>query len=156
MKTQRPNQQHAARGTEPEQKRLQVRDVMSTNVIFTEPSESVLEVAKKLSQLDVGSLPVCDGGQLVGMITDRDIVVRVLAEERSMDAAVGDAMTSHVVWAYDDDEIGVIVESMQDAGVRRIPVVNRKKQLVGIVSLADVARSDASASLKAKGVAGVS
>jgi len=156
MKTKRPNQEHAPRGKAREQKKLFARDVMSTNVTSAEPSESVRDVAKKLSQLDVGALPVCEGGRLVGMITDRDIVVRVLAEDQSVAAAVGDAMTSDVVSVYEDDDIQTLVKFMQDHEVRRVPVVNRNQELVGIVSLADLANSDASASLKAKGLQGVS
>lgn len=156
MKTQRPNQQHAARGKEPEQKKMSVRDLMTTNVSCADPGDSVRDVAKKLSQLDVGSLPVCEDGRLVGIITDRDIVVRVLAEDQSVAAAVGDAMSAEVIWAYEDEDVTTLVKRMQDNEVRRVPVVNRQKELVGIVALADLARSPASPSLKAKGLEGVS
>ena len=156
MKTQRPNQQHAARGKEPEQKKIYVRDFMTENVAFVEPSESVRDVAKRLTQLDVGSLPVCEDGRLVGMITDRDIVVRVLAEDQSIAAAVGDFMTADVVSAHDSDDVGVVVRRMQEYEIRRIPVINDDNELIGIVALADLARSNASAGLKAKGLEGVS
>jgi CBS domain-containing protein len=157
MKTQRPNQEHAPRSKEREQKKMFARDVMTKNATFVAPSESVVDAAKKLSQLDVGSLPVCDGGRLVGMITDRDIVVRVLAEDQSVtEAAVGDVMSADVVSAYEDDDITTIVKRMQDHEVRRVPVVNHDNQLVGIVALADLANSNASAALKAKGLQGVS
>jgi len=156
MKTQRPNQQHAPRGKEREQKKAFVRDVMTTNVSVAEPSESVRDVARKLKQLDVGSLPVCESGRLVGMITDRDLVVRVLAEDQDAAGAVGDAMSSDVVWAYEDDDVATLVKRMQESEVRRVPVVNRDKELVGIVTLADLARSNASPALKAKGLEGVS
>lgn len=156
MKTKRPNQEHAPRAKEREQKKLCARDVMSRNVTYADPSESVRDVAKKLAQLDVGSLPVCEDGRLVGMITDRDIVVRVLAEDQSVAAAVGDTMTADVVSVYEDDDLQTLVKFMQDHEVRRVPVVTRNQELVGIVSLADLANSDASASLKAKGLQGVS
>lgn len=156
MKTQRPNQQHAPRGKEREQQKMYVRDVMTTNASFVEPNESVKDVAKKLAQLNVGSLPVCAKGRLVGMITDRDIVVRVVAEDQSLAVAAGDAMSSHVIWAHEDDDLSTLVKRMEEHGIRRVPVVNGDKELIGIVALADLARSDASASLKAKGLEGVS
>jgi CBS domain-containing protein len=156
MKTQRPNQQHAARGKEPERKKLHVRDVMSTNLNLVEPSDSVQDAAKKLRQFDVGSLPVCEGRRLVGIITDRDIVLRVLAEDRSVTTAVADAMSSDVIFAHEDDDITTLVKHMQDNEVRRVPVVNRHDESVGIVALADLARSNASDSLKVKGLQSVS
>jgi CBS domain-containing protein len=156
MKTQRPNQQHAPRAKEREQQKIYVRDFMTENVSFVQPSETVRDVAKRLTQLDVGSLPVCDEGRLVGMITDRDIVVRVVAEDRNVSAAVGDIMTADVVSAHDTDDVASVVKRMQEYEVRRIPVVNDDNELVGIVALADLARSNASAGLKAKGLEGVS
>lgn len=156
MKTTRPNQQHAPRAKEREQKKMYARDVMSDNVAFVAPSESVRDVAKKLSRFDVGSLPVCEDGRLVGMITDRDIVIRVLAEDQSVAAAVGDVMTEAVVSAYDDDDVTSIIKRMNEFEVRRIPVVNRDQELVGIIALADIAQSNVSATLKAKSLEGVS
>lgn len=156
MKTTRPNQQHAPRSKEREQEKMFARDVMTDTVAFVEPSDSVRDVAKKLSQFDVGSLPVCEDGRLVGMITDRDIVVRVLAEDQSVAAAVGDVMTESVVCVYEDDEITTVVKRMHEFEIRRIPVVDHDQALVGIVALADIAHSDASATLKAKSLQGVS
>src|SRR5262245_13060661 len=131
MKTQRPNQQHAARSKQPEQKKVHVRDVMSTNVNVVEPSDSVQDAAKKLSQFAVGSLPVCEDRRLVGMITDRDIVVRVVAEDRSIAVAVGDAMSTDVISAYEDDDITTLIKRMRENEVRRVPVVNRDNEIVG-------------------------
>lgn len=156
MKTQRPNRQHAPRAKEREQKKMCARDVMTKNASFVEPSDSVRDVAKKLTQLDVGSMPVCENGRIVGMITDRDIVVRIVAADQNVEGAVGEAMTPDVIWAYEDDDLTTLVKRMEDNEVRRVPVVNREEQLVGIVALADLAHSDASAGLKVKGLQGVS
>lgn len=156
MKTQRPNQQHAPRAKEREQKKLHVRDFMTETVAFAEPSESVRDVAKRLSQFDVGALPVCEDGRLVGMITDRDLVVRVLAEDRSVSTAISDFMSADVISAHDSDDVGTVVRHMQKYEVRRIPVINDDNELIGIVALADLANSSASAGLKAKGLQGVS
>lgn len=156
MRTQRPNRQHAPRAKEREQEKIYVRDVMTKNASFVEPDASVRDAAKKLSQLNVGSLPVCNEGRLIGMITDRDIVVRVVAEDQNPTVAVGDAMSGDVIWAYEDEDINTLVKRMEENGIRRVPVISKEKELVGIVALADLARSAASDSLKAKGLEGVS
>lgn len=156
MRTQRPNQQHAPRGKEPEQKKMRVRDVMTENVISVAPSESVREAAIKLSLLDVGSLPVCDRGKLVGMITDRDIALRVVGEGEQSTLAVSDAMTETVIWAYEDDDIQTLVKCMEQREIRRVPVLDHEEKLVGIVALADLAWSDAPPMLKTKSLRGVS
>jgi CBS domain-containing protein len=95
-----------------------------------------------LSQ-DAGSMPVCDGDRLVGMVTDRDIAVRAVAEGRGPDTPVREAMTDHVDYCFDDDEVEEVAMKMSDAQVRRFPVVSREdRRLVGIVSLGDLTRSD--------------
>jgi CBS domain-containing protein len=92
---------------------------------------------------DAGSLPVCDGDRLVGMITDRDIAVRAVAEGRGPDTPVQDAMTDHVDWCYDDDAVEDVAVRMSDLQVRRFPVISREdNKLVGMVSLGDLSRSD--------------
>jgi CBS domain-containing protein len=156
MKTNRPNEQHAPRAKEREQKKIYARDVMTKNASFVAPSDTVRDVAKKLSQLDVGAMPVCENGRLVGMVTDRDIVVRIVAADHNVEGAVAEAMTPNVIWAYEDDDLTTLVKRMEQNEVRRVPIVNRDEQLVGIVALADLARSDASAALKTKGLQGVS
>ena len=133
-----------------------VRDVMTTDVESVLPTESVRDVARKLGQLDIGSLPVCEEGQLLGIVTDRDIALRVVADGRSPSVCVADVMTETLVWAYDDDEIQALAKKMRDKAIRRVPVIDRKKNLVGIVSLADLALSDASNQIKAATLQGVS
>ncbi len=156
MKTKQYSEQHAAQDDGQVKRKVRARDLMTTDVNFVKPTESVLDVAKKLSEFDVGALPVCQDGRIVGMITDRDIVVRILAEEQSIDGAVRDAMSEQVICAYDDDDIATLVQAMQENEVRRIPVINHDEELVGIVALADLARSNVSADLKVRGLAGVS
>jgi len=129
---------------------------MTTDVESVLPTESVRDVARKLGQLDIGSLPVCEEGQLLGIVTDRDIALRVVADGRSPSVCVADVMTETLVWAYDDDEIQALAKKMRDKAIRRVPVIDRKKNLVGIVSLADLALSDASNQIKAATLQGVS
>ena len=92
-----------------------------------------------MSQTDVGVLPVSDGDRLVGMVTDRDIAIRAVAVGKGPDSTVGDVMTADVNYCFDDDDIEDVCENMADQQVRRLPVVDRDKRLVGIVSLADFA-----------------
>jgi CBS domain-containing protein len=92
-----------------------------------------------MADLDVGSLPVCDGRKLVGMVTDRDITIRAVAEGKSVDTPVSEVMTDEVVWCNDTDSVDDVLQQMSDAQVRRIPVVDKDRQLVGIVALGDIA-----------------
>lgn len=119
---------------------ITLRHVMTPNVESVRPDTVLEEAAKLMRTLDIGAIPVCDGDRLVGMLTDRDITVRATAEDRNPKAtAVSDVMTSDVVYCFDDETVGLAAAKMTAEQVRRIPVVNRQKQLVGIVSLGDLA-----------------
>jgi CBS domain-containing protein len=121
-----------------------VSDVMTRNPQVVSPDETVARVAQLMKTHDVGAIPVCDGTRLVGMVTDRDITIRIIAEAKKPDQAKArDAMTAKVHWCYEDDEVENVLEKMGDLQVRRIPVVDRDKHLVGIVALGDLSRHDA-------------
>lgn len=94
-----------------------------------------------MSQIDAGVLPVAEGERLVGMLTDRDIVVRAVAIGKGPDSSVGEAMTHEVKYCFEDQDVEDVAENMSDLQVRRLPVVDADKRLVGIVSLADIATS---------------
>jgi CBS domain-containing protein len=94
-----------------------------------------------MAEIDAGSVPVATSERLVGMITDRDIAVRAVAMGKGPDASVGDVMTADVKYCFDDQEVEEVTQNMGDIQVRRLPVVNREKRLVGILSLGDVART---------------
>ena len=118
----------------------QIRDVMTSNPMTVERSTNVLEAAKVMAGEDVGPLPVTDGGRLVGIITDRDIVTRVLAEERDpQSTTVGDICSSDLVTVTPEDDLDQALRTMASAQVRRLPVVEGDR-IVGIVAQADVAR----------------
>ncbi len=119
----------------------QIRDVMTSNPTTVERSTNVLEAAKVMAGEDVGPLPVTDGGRLVGIITDRDIVTRVLAEERDLQSTtVGDICSSDLVTVTPEDDLDQALRTMASAQVRRLPVVEGDR-IVGIVAQADVARA---------------
>jgi CBS domain-containing protein len=118
-----------------------VRDIMTSGPDVIEAQSSVLEAAKKLASADVGALPICENGKLTGMITDRDIVVKVLAEGK--DAAstkVIDLVQGEVVTIGADDSVEEALRTMSKHQVRRLPVIDGT-ELVGIVSQADLARN---------------
>ncbi|SFI98730.1 CBS domain-containing protein [Thermoflavimicrobium dichotomicum] len=115
-----------------------VRDIMSTNVIFVSPDDNLYEVACLMRDNNVGSIPVLENNQLKGMITDRDIVIRGVAERKPNSSAVKDIMSSRLVYGRPDMSIDEAANIMAEAQVRRLPVVENN-QLVGIVSIGDMA-----------------
>jgi CBS domain-containing protein len=119
---------------------MQVSDILTRDVETLPPSATVKEAAQRMRSADIGSLPVCDGRRLLGMVTDRDITIRITAEGR--DAAstpVLEAMTPDVAFVFEDQDVREAARVMQDRQIRRLPVVNREKHLVGIVSIGDLA-----------------
>jgi CBS domain-containing protein len=118
----------------------QVADIMSTDVTVVEPQQSLRVAAQLMKQLDVGSLPVCNGKRLLGMLTDRDIAVRAVAEGLAPESTcVSDVMTPDVEYCTDDQDTEEVMRQMGDKQLRRLPVIDADRQLVGIVSLGDMA-----------------
>ena len=118
---------------------MKVRDCMSRNVQLSSPDQTLREAAQTMARIDAGVLPVGDGDRLVGMLTDRDIAVRAVAEGKGPDTRVSEAMTAEVRYCFEDDDCADVLENMADIKVRRLAVLNRDKRLVGIVSLGDLA-----------------
>lgn len=119
---------------------MQIREVMTQGAEVVHLDARATEAAAKMRELDVGSLPVCDGDRLEGVITDRDITIRLVAEGLDPSVTkVSDIMTPGVTYCFDDqtiEEASMIMEAHQ---IRRLPILNREKQLIGIVSLGDLA-----------------
>ena len=119
---------------------MQLKEVMMPAVEVVSPEASIREAAEKMRHLDIGPLPVCDGDRLVGMLTDRDITVRVAAEGRNpATTTVREAMTPEVVYCFEDDSIRDAAQLMEQKQIRRLLVLDGAKRLVGIVSLGDLA-----------------
>lgn len=117
-----------------------LRDIMTRDVEIIAPKATVQEAAKKMQDLNVGALPVCDGDKLIGMITDRDLVMRVLAEGRNpTTVTVSEAISKDVVFCFEDDGVDKASQLMARHQIRRLPVMSSTKRLVGIVTLGDVA-----------------
>jgi CBS domain-containing protein len=114
---------------------------MTQDVRIANPEDTVQQAARMMASLDAGVLPVGENDRLIGMITDRDIAIRGVAQGKGPNAKVRDVMTSDVKYCFDDQDVEEVSRSMADIQVRRLPVVNRDKHLVGILSLSDIVSS---------------
>ncbi len=122
---------------------MKVSELMTTSVRTVNPDQPMREAAQFMLSEDAGSMPVCDGERLVGMVTDRDIAVRGVAEGLGPDTPVREVMTGETLFCWDDDDVDTVAAKMSDAQVRRFPVVSRgDERLVGIVSLGDLSQGD--------------
>jgi CBS domain-containing protein len=123
---------------------MQVHDIMSRKVELTDPNTTIRDVARKMRTGRIGALPVGENDRLVGMVTDRDIVVRAVADERLPgNTSVREVMSEKVCYCYEDDDIEEAAKIMAEHQVKRLPVLNGDKRLVGIVALSDLGRADA-------------
>jgi len=119
---------------------MQVKDVMTHGVECVNPDTTLQEAARKMKDLDVGPLPVCDHDRLAGMITDRDITVRGVAEGKDpRNSRVRDVMSEGINYCFDDEDVADAARQMREKQIRRLVVLNREKRMVGIVSLGDLA-----------------
>lgn len=119
---------------------MRIADIMSRDVTVAAPDMNLRDAAEAMAKIDAGALPVCDGRRLLGILTDRDIVVRGLAKGLGPDSSVSQVMTEGVEYCFEDDDLVEVGDKMAAAQIRRIAVVDNAKNLVGIVSLGDLAR----------------
>jgi CBS domain-containing protein len=133
---------------------MRVSEAMTREVRVCTPGSSIRECAKVMAEIDAGALPVGENDRLVGMITDRDIAIRGVAAGKGPDTPVRDVMSVEVKYCYQDEELDHVAKNMADIQVRRLPVVDRDKRLVGILSLGDLALNERKSAAKA--VSGVS
>lgn len=117
----------------------QLKDVMSYDVQVISPEATLQEAAARMRDAGCGMLPVGENDRMIGAVTDRDITVRAVAEGKGGDTLVREVMSEDVIWCYEDDTVEKGAEMMSQCQVRRLPVVNSDKRLVGIVSLGDFA-----------------
>ncbi len=121
---------------------MKVKDKMTRDVRLAHPDETIRDVARTMGEIDAGVLPVADGDRLIGMITDRDIAIRAIAQGKGPDTQVREVMTPEVMYCFEDEDIERVAHNMGDIQVHRLPVVTRDKRLVGIISLADIAMGE--------------
>ena len=134
---------------------MRVSEAMTREVRIATPGQSIREVAKTMAEIDAGAMPVGENDRLVGMITDRDIAIRGVAQGQGPDTPVREIMSdSKVLYCFEDDDLNDVAKNMGAEQVRRLPVVNKDKRLVGIVSIGNIAQRESKSAGKA--VRGVS
>ena len=121
---------------------MRVSDAMTREVQTARPDDTIAEVARRMSEIDSGVMPICEGDRIVGVITDRDIVIRVVGEGRDSEIAVSSVMTTQVETCRADEKLDKATQKMADLQVRRLVIVDAQDKLAGILSLGDVARQE--------------
>ena len=121
---------------------MKVSDAMSRDVRLASPDDRICDAARTMGEIDAGVVPVGENDRLIGMITDRDIAIRAIGQDKGPETPVREVMTSEVQYCFDDEDVQDVCGKMADQQVRRLPVVNRDKRLVGILSLGDLAKGD--------------
>jgi len=119
---------------------MKIRDILTKNPEVIHPDTPICEAARKMRQCHIGMLPVCDGERLIGSLTDRDLAIRAVAEGADpLQTKVRQVMTSKVYYCHEDDDLDEAARVMENHQIRRLPIINREKQLVGIISVGDLA-----------------
>lgn len=121
---------------------MKIRDVMTRNAQTISPEQSIREAADLMARIDSGALLVNEGDRLVGMVTDRDITIRAVAQGLDSDTPVRKVMTGNIRYCFEDEDVQHVAQNMADIQVRRLPVLNREKRLIGVVSLGNIASSN--------------
>lgn len=121
---------------------MKVKDVMHTGVEWVSPDTPVADVAKKMREHDVGAIPVGEDDRLIGMVTDRDITIRAVAGDKDIsELSAREVMTSGVVYCRDTEDVGDAIRIMESKQIRRLPVIDENKRMVGIIALGDISHS---------------
>src|SRR3989338_10422563 len=134
---------------------MKISEIMTRNVQTTSPERSLRDVAALMADIDSGAVLVNEGDRLVGMVTDRDIAIRGVAAGLTSDTPVRKVMSGEVRYCFDDEEVEHVTKNMADIQMRRLPVLNREKRLVGVVSLGNIAscRNERASATVLQGVA---
>lgn len=135
---------------------MKIREAMTRDVRMVRPDQTIREAAHLMAELDIGALPVEDSDRLVGMITDRDICVRAVAQGHSADTMVREVMSNEIKYCFDDQSVEEVTRNMGEQRIRRLPVVDRNKRLVGILSLGDLALDEDVQDEAAEALGGIS
>ena len=121
---------------------MKLNQIMTRDVEVIHPDDTLETAAQKMRDRDIGFLPVCDGERLIGVLTDRDLITRALAEGTESKARLGrDLVTSPAIYCFDDQSVDEAAKLMHDNQIRRLVVLSRDKQMVGVISLGDLAMS---------------
>lgn len=119
---------------------MKINEIMTTDVEVVRPEASIMDAAQRMARLGIGALPVCDGERLIGMVTDRDLAVRAVAEGcNPQNTTVRDCMSPKIVYCFEDQDLDEARNTMEKMQIRRLPVISRSKKLVGILAIGDLA-----------------
>jgi CBS domain-containing protein len=119
---------------------MKIKDLMTPDVSFVPPDTAVADIARRMRDEDIGAVPVVENDRMIGIVTDRDIVVRCVALGSLEGATARTAMSPRVLYCYEDQSVNEVLENMAEQQIRRMPVVNRDKRLVGVVSIGDLSQ----------------
>ena len=121
---------------------MNVGQVMTTRVSWVGPDFTVAEIARRMRADDIGSVPVAHNDRLIGIVTDRDIVIRAVADGGEIERVTArEVMTASVLYCFEDENVATVLKNMGKNQIRRLPVLNRDKRLIGVVSLGDLSRA---------------
>lgn len=120
---------------------MKIKECMSEDVVIAAPTQTIRDAARMMRNIDAGFIPVGENDRLVGTITDRDIAVRGIADGKGPETAIRDLMSKEVLYCYEDDDVDEVSDEMAELQIRRMPVLNREKRLVGVISLGDIAQA---------------
>ena len=135
---------------------MQISEIMTRDVVIVAPEDTLQHAAKMMADSNAGSLPVGENDRLVGMITDRDIAVRAVAAGRGPDTPIRDVMSRDIKYCYEDQTVDEATQNMGQLRIRRLPVLNRDKRLVGILSLGDLAIDESARDEAGEALGGIS
>jgi CBS domain-containing protein len=121
---------------------MRVSEAMTRHVEIMNPQQSIQEAAQRMCDMDVGALPIGENDRLVGMVTDRDIAVRGVAVGKAVSTPIREVMSTDVCYCFEDEEVSAVADNMANQQLRRLPVLNREKRLVGILTIGDLAVSE--------------
>jgi CBS domain-containing protein len=121
---------------------MKVKDAMHKGVEWVSPDTRLPEIARMMRQSDIGAVPVGENDRLIGMVTDRDICCKAVADGHDIDAMTArDVMTTGIVWCHDDDDVEDAADLMESRQIRRLPVIDKNKRMVGMLSLGDLSHA---------------
>jgi CBS domain-containing protein len=136
---------------------MQIEEVMSRNPVALSPTATIEEAVEKMTKMDCGFIPVCENDRLIGMVTDRDIIIRAISKGKNpATTPLREVMTESVFYCFEGDDIQKAMESMRDQQVHRLVVLNNDKKLTGIISLGDLARKSHNTKLCGEALEGIS
>ena len=133
-----------------------IKELMSQNVQVISPDETIREAAQQMLKGNFGMMPVGENDRMIGTISDRDITIRAVADGKDSDTKVREVMTQGIYWAYEDDSVAKVAKLMSEHQIRRLPIVNADKRLVGIVALGDFAVDSADIGVAGEALADIS